>query len=153
MLKRLALTLLLIAPSLVGADVFDKKNASLKAIGPFYVRINDSSQHECWTNSQETLVYAQDQLELAGAVVNRERNIVPHLNDGTVLGIYILADRFDGLCTGHINIQTEAFTRGKETAFGVIFYSRISVLVRDYDNLNNHILKYTKQAVAEWKAK
>ena len=66
MLKRLALTLLLIAPSLAGAaQIFDSTGKPLGSENVF-LTLNDGVQHGCWTNIGEVKTYAKDKLELKG---------------------------------------------------------------------------------------
>jgi hypothetical protein len=66
MLKRLALTLLLIAPSLANAaQIFDPTGKPLGSENVF-LTLNDGVQHGCWTNIGEVKTYAKDKLELKG---------------------------------------------------------------------------------------
>ena len=66
MLKRLALTLLLIAPSFAWSEKF-YPDITLDKIGNIEVVIRDGAVDGCWTNIKEVKNYAEGKLEIAGA--------------------------------------------------------------------------------------
>jgi hypothetical protein len=66
MLKRLALTLLLIAPSFAWSQKFFP-DITLDKIGNIEVVIRDGAVDGCWTNIKEVKNYAEGKLEIAGA--------------------------------------------------------------------------------------
>ena len=73
MLKRLALTLLLIAPSWVGAETFFyDENLTLNDLKSLNINVElgDAAKGACWTNLKEVREYAEEKLRTFGLKVS-----------------------------------------------------------------------------------
>ena len=83
MLKSLALTLLLIAPSLAGAESFFLDESltldDLKSLD-INVELGDGATGACWTNLKEVREYAEEKLRTVGLKVSDVEYMVAEKN-------------------------------------------------------------------------
>ena len=117
MLKRLALTLLLIAPSLAGAESFFLDESltldDLKSLD-INVELGDGATGACWTNLKEAREYAEEKLRTAGLKVSNVEYMNADKNSyWFVINVYAYRLNKDGSgpCVGNYDIQVYAWQR------------------------------------------
>ena len=115
MIPRFALILLLIAPSWVGAAIWDK-NARIEKFDRIFVVITDGATGGCWTNIRTARQYAENKLLLADAKAELDhgRQGYGFVVEGVTFAIIINAFRSGGLCNGQIDIELSAINFGNQ---------------------------------------
>ena len=152
MLKRLALTLLLIAPSFAWSQKFFP-DITLDKIGNIEVVIRDSAVDGCWTNIKEVKNYAEGKLEIAGAKLFEPDNdlYLAGINNGFY--IKVNAMRMDnGICFGNVSVFIGGLAMVRDI-LGIVKYSSTDAIAGDPKNLNISILNHVQTAINEWTVK
>ena len=117
MLKRLALTLLLITPSLASAEIpflYDESltKDDLKELS-VRVEIVDNAKGACWTNLKEVREYAEEKLRTFG-VEKSETDIMDTDLQTYWLFVHVAALRTlqnnAGMCLGSVDVSLESWT-------------------------------------------
>lgn len=152
MLKRLALTLLLIAPSFAWSERFSW-DKTLADIGSITVVIHDSAVDGCWTNIKEVKNYAEAKLEIAGAKLFEQDNDLYLAGIGNGFFIQVNARRLDsGYCFGSVQVFIGGAAMFLDV-LGFFKYSSINAIAGNSENLNISVLNHVQKAISEWTVK
>ena len=148
MLKRLALTLLLIAPSLAGADdnffFEDQINKEYLESLEVNVSIQDGATGACWTNFKEVREYAEEKLRTLGVKVSETNYMEAEANIYWFI-IKVNARRLykDGSepCNGNYSISLEGWaTINDVTHLAILGAFAIKSCIPTSDTFNRPII-------------
>lgn len=149
MLKRIALTLLLISPSFAWSEKF-LADLTLDKIGNIEVVIRDSAVDGCWTNIKEVKNYAEGKLEIAGAKLFEQDNDLNLAGVNNGFYIKVNAMRMDnGYCFGNVQVFIGGLAMVRDIV-GFLKYSDMSAIAGDPKNLNISVLNHVQTAIDEW---
>lgn len=154
-IPRLALILLLIAPSWAWAQIFVSDETHLKDLPPMFVKIHDNATDGCWTNIKEVKDYAEGKLEIAGANLNYtgDKQFVPWDYEGSVFSIIVISERDNNLdfCYANMSAKFRAGSKSVSTELlGMQVYSTFELVGVNQKNMNRMVLDMVQKAIAEW---
>jgi hypothetical protein len=158
MLKRLALTLLLIAPSLAGADdsfFFDDQITKEYLEGlEVNVSIQDDATGACWTNLKEVREYAEEKLRTLGVQVSETNYMVAEVNIYWFI-IKVNARRLykdgSGPCHGNYSISLDGWaTINDVTHLALLGAREVKPFIPTTENFNRPILIGLEKAFSDF---
>ena len=152
MLKRLAFTLLLIAPSFAWSEKFFP-DITLDKVGNIEVVIRDAAIDGCWTNIKEVKNYAEGKLEIAGAKLFEPDNdlYLAGINNGFYIKVNAMRTN-DGYCFGNVHVFIGGLAMVRDI-LGFVKYSSADAIAGDPKNLNISVLNHVQTAINEWTVK
>lgn len=158
MLKRLALSLLLIAPSLAGADdsfFFDDQITKeyLESL-EVNVSIQDDATGACWTNLKEVREYAEEKLRTLGVQVSETNYMVAEVNIYWFI-IKVTARRLykdgSGPCHGNYSISLDGWaTINDVTHLALLGEREVKPFIPTTENFNRPILLGLEKAFSDF---
>ena len=160
MLKSLALTLLLIAPSLAGAESFflDESLAldDLKSLD-INVELGDGATGACWTNLKEVREYAEEKLRTAGLKVSNVEYMIADKNSyWFVINVYAYRLNKDrsGPCVGNYDIQVYAWQRTNgRLHLAILGEKKSGVFIPSTDTFNRPMILGLEEVFASFPKK
>ena len=134
-MKKLLLTAVMIlfsnqALAWVSKD-FTPKNISL-----INVVMSDATSNKCWTNINQSLKYTEDQLELAGFKVSKDKMQGYINNKHFVLQITVSGSRYGDLCFGSIGTEIYKATRDNAMVVGNLMVGQEGKVFAGYEDAN-----------------
>ena len=152
-MRYLILIVALCLPSFLSAKIWDD-TAKISDLGDVYVYIIDGPTGGCWTNTSESINYAEGKLKALGINVVKPKPGFPTDRQGTALIVNASIARDEqGWCYGGINVgfQTIGYAVGNRNLFGLIEYSTVSISVAGGNSANVDVINTIQRALDEWK--
>ena len=126
--------------------LFVSDDVSPRSIGAITIELADDAKGACWTNLREVREYTEEKLRMSRYSV--VQNAGDHSHQGFYFNIEVISSRNNGLCDGMVRVQLVDYM-SNASGFGAFLMGFHTVVVWNYDNLNNAVISTVQEFIDE----